>query len=176
MDKRNIIITFIYTNKDIEKYCKTLSKDWEELRSELILQLYKMKEQTLNRAYDKKYLIYVSMTICKRLKYGTIGDSSLYKNDKYINIDDSPVEMKEQDDFTEIYEEELRKHFELNTKVEQIYKELSTLHWYNAAIFNYYYKDDMKLREISELTGINIKSISNNLCKTRTLIKNKLTK
>jgi DNA-directed RNA polymerase specialized sigma24 family protein len=49
-------------------------------------------------------------------------------------------------------------------------------HWYDKKLFNLYYKDNLKLREISELTGINIKSINNSIVKTRKDIKKQIQK
>jgi DNA-directed RNA polymerase specialized sigma24 family protein len=55
-----------------------------------------------------------------------------------------------------------------------IEKELNKLHWYDRALFNYAYKDGYKLREISALTGINLKSISYTINKTKKTLKIKL--
>jgi DNA-directed RNA polymerase specialized sigma24 family protein len=56
-------------------------------------------------------------------------------------------------------------------KIEQI---VNSIHWYDRTLFNYHYKMGYKLREISEMTGINLKSIAYTIKKTRDKIKKEL--
>jgi hypothetical protein len=71
-------------SKHIELYCRAIYGrkkmwcDWEELRSEMIMQLYKMKDERLFDAYNCGYLEYICLTICKRISLGTISDTGIF--------------------------------------------------------------------------------------------------
>jgi DNA-directed RNA polymerase specialized sigma24 family protein len=63
---------------------------------------------------------------------------------------------------------------ESNNKLELIEKIVNSRHWYEKTLFMYHYVDGYKLREISELTGINLKSVAYTISKTRKEIKKQL--
>ena len=162
---KNDIVTEVYYNQNIKKYCRCLTNDWEELISNLIIQLMNMNETKLFKAYNDKYLEYICMTICKRIFYGTVpGTGMFYRKDRTNNIIISDYVVED------IVEEE-DTYYEGLDRIEEI---LTTLHWYDKILFNYYYKDGYKLREIEDLTSINLKSIHANIKKTKEYIKKKL--
>jgi DNA-directed RNA polymerase specialized sigma24 family protein len=61
-----------------------------------------------------------------------------------------------------------------NKKIDRINDIVNSCHWYNKTLFNLFYKDGYKLREISAMTGINLKSVSYTIKKTREEIKKQL--
>lgn len=158
----------MFENKQISVYCQSLdSQNWDELRSELVIQLYKMPEPKLTEYYSKNCLIYICFTIIKRIKYGTISDTGLFYNKDKLN-------MEFYDDYYEIDIEDIDLS---DTKIDLIQKlegELKNLHWYSKILFEMYYKDNLTLKQISERTGINLKSIHYSIKKTRIKLKKKL--
>lgn len=162
MTKDEIIIS-VYGNKKIIAYCKTISpSDWEELKSQLVIQLIKMKEPKLLRAQQSNYLEYLCFTICKRILYGNVKDSGMfYLNKKHLSLEEG-------------YGADVTVENESNDYLDKIDEILNSIHWYQKILFNYHYKQGYKLREIADMTGINLKSISYTINKTRNEIKNKL--
>lgn len=164
MTKDEILI-YIYENQNVIAYCRTICRnDWEELKSQLIIQLIKMPDNKLKQAWQRNYLEYLCFCIAKRIMAGRVKDSGdfyLTKNNLSLEEgwgfdvidDDVPID---------------------NEKLDRIEKEIQKTHWYDRTLFNYKYKDGYKLREISELTGINIKSIGYTINKTKKMIKTNL--
>lgn len=158
MNKEAVIIE-VYDNKNVIKYCKAITKEWEELKSQLILQLLKMSDKKLKHAVDNNYLEYLCFTICKRIVSGNISDSGIFYKKHLFN--DELYDVVDEVDTT----------YNLVDEVDEI---LNNLHWYNKSLFNFYYKDGYNYREISEMTGINIKSVFHTIKLTKDLIKNKI--
>lgn len=162
MNNKDEIISDIYKNDEIIKYCKHLTTDWEELKSELIIQLLKMKDEDIFTAVEKNFLKYKCFVICKRILYGQMSNIGIF-NRKYDLTTDGTIY------FNQIIEE----HATQDNRIDEIEEFINTKHWYDKTIFNYYYKDGYKLHEISELTGIKLQSIAYSINKTKKLIKNK---
>lgn len=161
---KNELLVFCYENKNVIAYCKSICRnDWQELKSQLIIQLIKMPDHKIQTAYQKNYLEYLCLVICKRIVAGRVKDSGefyLAKNNLSLQEGyglDIADEMPE-----------------TNDKLQKIDDIVNSGHWYNKILFNYHYKDGYKLREISEITGINLKSISYTINKTKKEIKLKL--
>lgn len=156
------LITNLYTNEKIKKYCKTICpNDFEELHSELIIQLYKMPWDKLLLASTSGYIEYLTFTVCKRILYGNISGSGIfYKRNKVIQIEDDIQSNWESDDS--------------NDKIAHIYEIVEGTHWYYKILFKEYYQNGMKLREISAKYGINEKSIHYAIKKLRDQIKKKI--
>jgi len=161
MKTKNEILEYVLKNRNIEAYIKTLTFDWEELRSDLIFQLIKIEENKLLSVWNGNYIEYFCFTICKRIKFGNIKDSEFFY--KKLNIDELTYKHDIGDLENTIDTNEL-------TKVEE---EINRLHWYDKTLFQMYYKSGYKYREISELTGINLKSVAHNIGKTKKFLKNK---
>jgi DNA-directed RNA polymerase specialized sigma24 family protein len=162
MTKDEILI-YIYNNKSIIAYCKTICPyDWEELKSQLIIQLVKMPDYKLLQAQQKNYLEYLCFVISKRILSGRVKDSGeFYLSKNHLSLEEGyGLDITEED-------------FVNNDKIERIEVEVNKLHWYAKTLFNYHYKDGYKLREISEMTGINLKSISYTINKTKKELKKK---
>lgn len=163
MTKDEILI-YIYNNQNIISYCKTICyNDWEELKSQLIIQLVKMPDYKLLQAQKRNYLEYLCFVIAKRIIAGRVKDSGdFYLNKKHLSLEEGYG--------LDAIEEEIIE----SDKLDKIEIEINKLHWYNKTLFNLAYKEGYKLREISEITGINLKSISYTINKTKKEIKNKL--
>jgi DNA-directed RNA polymerase specialized sigma24 family protein len=114
-------------------------------------------------AYQKNYLEYLCLTICKRILAGRVKDSG----DFYLKKGNLQLEEGWGYDMIEETGDVM------NTKLEQIENIVNKLHWYDKTLFNLHYKDGYKLREISELTGINLKSVSYTINKTKKMLKTK---
>lgn len=162
MNKEKIILS-IYNNEIIKSYCKNIVKafknyeDWEELFSELIIQLYKMPEGKLFRAYNCNYLEYISLTICKRITIGNISGTGIFeKKHKFGELGETPIQEDE-----------------YNYMIDDMLNIIENMHWYNQTIIKFYL-EGYNMREISEKTGINIKSISYSIQTTKKTIKIKL--
>jgi DNA-directed RNA polymerase specialized sigma24 family protein len=161
------LIEICWTNEEIRSYCRSLTGskgrfgDWEELLHELIIQLYKMDENKLFMASRCNYLEYLCFTIIKRIWAGNISETGIFKNRK------DGFELK--GDFGEVIEES--HHF----LIDELREEISKLHWYNETLLKMYL-EGFNLREISEKTGINLKSVHYALKRTRLIIKNNLEK
>jgi hypothetical protein len=154
------IIEGIYFNRNIIAYCRTISSEWEELKSQLIIQLMKMKEEKLMNAYNKEYMEYMCFVICKRIVYGRIkGTGIFYMRNKTESLDEGYG--------WDIVDE----NYENNPYLDMIEIEINKQHWYDKTLFNEYYKEGYNYREISEKYGINIKSIAYTIGKTKKQIK-----
>lgn len=169
MNNKDRIIVKIYNSKVIESYCRTLHNDHEELKSQLIYQLIKMPETKMITAEDKGYLEYMCFVICKRIVGGRVKDSgifNIFKGGSRNNL--SIQEGWGLDKADEIIDDDTSK------KVDKINDIINNCHWYSKILFNYHYVDGYKLREIAEMTGINIKSVAYTIKKTRDHIKSEL--
>lgn len=157
------IIENIYFNKNIISYCRAMSGEWEELKSQLIIQLLNMKEDKLMNAYNKNYMEYMCFVICKRIVYGRVkGSGMFYNKNRTTNLDDL--------DGFDIIDET----YENNPNLDMIENEINSQHWYEKILFNEYYKEGYNYREISEKYGINIKSIAYTINKTKKQIKKRI--
>lgn len=158
------LLVYCYENKAVIAYCKAICRaDWQELKSQLIIQLIKMPEHKIQTAYEKKYLEYLCLTICKRIMAGRVKDSG----DFYLNRNNLTLEEGYGLDIADETPTD-------NDKLEKIDSILNNTHWYNKTLFTYHYKDGYKLREIAEMTGINLKSVAYTINKTKKEIKIKL--
>lgn len=162
MDK-NKLISMLSNNKNIDSYIKNISNDFNELKSDLMYQLLKISEEKLLNAYNNDYIEYMCFKICKRIKYGNIKDSEFFY--KKQNIEDISNRDVQTDNTTYRYD-----------LLDIIEEDVKNLHWYSKTLFNMYYVDGYNYREISEKTGINIKSISHNINNTKKNLKNKYKK
>ena len=167
MTNKDRIIIKIHESRIIEAYCRTLHREHEELKSQLVYQLIKMPESKMVTAETNGYLEYMCFTICKRIVYGRVKDSGIFnifkggsRNNE--NIDKAYSVVDENTD------EEPYKDIDVINEI------LNGKHWYNKTLFNYHYKDGYKLREIAEMTGINIKSVAYTIKKTRDEIKKQI--
>lgn len=165
MTNKDRIVIKIYESKVIEAYCRTLHNDYEELKSQLIYQLIKMPEAKMVTAETNGYLEYLCFTICKRIIYGNVKDSGIfYLNKKHLSLEEGfgyNIIDDVDDDMT-------------TKKLDIVNEILNNTHWYQKILFNYHYKDGYKLREIAEMTGINIKSVAYTIRKTRDEIKKQI--
>lgn len=163
MNKDEIIL-YIWNNKNVLAYCKVVGgNNWDELRSELIGQIYLMDINKLLQAYYTNFLEYLCFTICSRIKKGKIADTGIFYNYSSVNMETDAVGVDVIDD---------------NVNVAELYDKVLSLideqHWYNKTLFKHYYIDGMKLREISEMYGINIKSIHYAIGKIKNEIKKQI--
>jgi DNA-directed RNA polymerase specialized sigma24 family protein len=126
-----------------------------------------MPDHKLLTAKQKGYLEYMCFVICKRIVAGRVkGSGMFYMAKNHLSIQEGwGVDMADENS----EEETLRKIDDINDIV-------NNCHWYNKILFNFHYIDGYKLREISEMTGINLKSVAYTIKKTREEIKIKLKK
>jgi len=162
MNKDEIIVE-MYQSDIILRYCKAITPEYDELKSQLIIQLIQMPDNKLFTAKQKGYLEYMCFVICKRIVAGRVKGSGMFymaKNHLSLQegygLDVTTEDVKESD---------------YMDKIEQI---INNIHWYDRTLFNYHYKQGYKLREIAEMTGINLKSIAYTIKKTRDKIKKEL--
>jgi hypothetical protein len=162
MNKDDIIV-MVYNNDSVVRYCRAIHPEWEELKSQLIIQLMDMKEIKLFNAVDNNYLEYMCFVICKRIVAGRVkGSGMFYLNKNHLSLQegygaDVTTEDVEESDY-----------------IDQIEQIVNSVHWYDRTLFNYHYRSGYKLREIAEMTGINLKSIAYTIKKTRDKIKKEL--
>lgn len=163
MTKDEILI-YIYNNKEIIAYCKSICfNDWEELKSQLIIQLIRMPDYKLLQAQQRNYLEYLCFVIAKRILAGRVKDSGhFYLTKNNLSLEEGYGLDIADEDITD------------NDNLEKIESIVNATHWYQKTLFNMHYKDGYKLREIAEITGINLKSISYTINKTKKEIKLKL--
>lgn len=161
MTKDEIIVK-VYHNVNVIKYCRAIHPEWEELKSQLVIQLINMKDNKLFDAVNNNYLEYLCFVICKRIVAGRVKDSGMfYLAKNHLSIQEGwgiDISIEE----------------ERNDYIDEIEIIVNNGHWYDKTLFNYHYKQGYKLREIAELTGINIKSIAYTIKKTREKIKKEL--
>lgn len=167
--KRHDIITEIYNSDKINSYAKSICpNDWDELISSLVMELYKMKFNKLKMAKQNGYIEYTCFVIMKRLKWGSNPKNTIFQKQYTIDIDEIINHPTEEFDF-EIEDDS-------NIKYQEYRDIITSLHWYDKTLWDMYYKDGLKLREIEELTNIKLKTVHANLTKTKQLLKEKLTK
>jgi|GWRWMinimDraft_5_1066013.scaffolds.fasta_scaffold14871_2 hypothetical protein len=162
---KNEIIVSMYESDIILRYCRTIHPEYDELKSQLIIQLIQMPDHKLITAEEKGYLEYLCFVICKRIAAGRVkGSGMFYLAKNHLSI---------QEGFGLDKAEEAEENVD-NDKIDRITNIINSTHWYNKTLFNYFYVDGYKLREIAAMTGINIKSIAYTIKKTREEIKRKL--
>ena len=162
---KNEIIVSMYGSDIILRYCRTIHPEYDELKSQLIIQLIQMPEHKLITAEEKGYLEYLCFVICKRIAAGRVKGSGMF----YLAKNHLSIQEGYGLDKAEEPEESVD-----SDKIDRITNLINNTHWYNKTLFNYFYIDGYKLREISAMTGINIKSIAYTIKKTREEIKRKL--
>ena len=161
------ILVRVYKSREVESYCRTIHKEHDELKSQLIFQLIKMPDVKLIAAEQNNYLEYMCFVICKRIVAGRVKDSGIF----YLPKSNLSIQEGWGLDKAEEGTDDDR-----NGKVDMINDIVNSGHWYSKTLFNFHYKDGYKLREISEMTGINLKSVAYTIKKTREEIKIKLKK
>ena len=92
---KNEILEYVLKNKNIEAYIKSLTFDYQELKSDLIYQLIKIEETKLVGVWNGNYIEYFCFTICKRIKFGNIKDSEFFY--KKLNIDELTYKEDKED-------------------------------------------------------------------------------
>lgn len=158
MDKNEIII-YIQNSMEIETYCKSIRPlDWEELKSELILQLFDMKENKIILAYRGNFLEYLCFKIIKRISYGTIKSTGIFYKNNIVLTDDIFPEIIDNNEDLE--------------RISRIWEIVEREHWYQKILFTDYYKKGMTLKQISDKYGINIKSVFYAISRLKNKIKN----
>jgi hypothetical protein len=161
MNKDEIIV-MVYNDETVIKYCRAIHPEYEELKSQLIIQLLDMKDNKLFDAVNNNYLQYLCFVICKRIVAGRVkGSGMFYLAKNHLSIQEG-------------YGIDVTIEEERNDYIEKIDSIVNNGHWYDKTLFNYHYKQGYKLREIAEMTGINIKSIAYTIKKTRDKIKKEL--
>lgn len=161
MTKDDIIVK-VYYSETVVKYCRAIHPEYEELKSQLIIQLLDMKDNKLFDAVNNNYLEYLCFVICKRIVAGRVkGSGMFYLAKNHLSLEEG-------------YGADITIEEERNDYLEEIDNIVNTLHWYDKTLFNYHYKMGYKLREIAEMTGINLKSIAYTIKKTREKIKREL--
>jgi hypothetical protein len=164
MNKEEIVIS-IYKNNSIIKYCKAIDyNNWEELRSELINQIYKSELNKLQMAYDNNFLEYLCFTIISRIKKGRIKDTGMFYQRGSVNKN-----------ITEGISWDIK---DMSLDIEKIYKrvldQIDLHHWYESTLFKEYYIEGLKLKEIAKKYNINIKSIHYAIQKVKVEIKKQI--
>jgi DNA-directed RNA polymerase specialized sigma24 family protein len=158
------IILHIYQSQDVVRYCMAICfNDHEELKSQVIIQLYNMPDQKLQNAWNKGYIEYLAIVIAKRILGGRVkgsGDFYLHKNNLSLS-EGYGLDVAEEPSVN-------------NDKLLLIENIVNSGHWYDRTLWNYHYVDGYKLREIAEITGINLKSIAYTISKKRKEIKERL--
>jgi DNA-directed RNA polymerase specialized sigma subunit len=166
MNKDEIIV-MMYQSDIIIRYCRTITPEYDELKSQLIIQLIQMPEIKLITAEQNNYLEYLCFTICKRILAGRVkGSGMFYLAKNHLSIDEGWGIDKADESIDD----------DTIKKVDDINDIVNNLHWYSKTLFNLHYRDGYKLREIAEMTGINLKSIAYDIKKTRNEIKKQLNK
>ncbi len=163
MSKDEIILE-IWNSHQIIKYCKVVGgNNWEELRSELIGQLYNMNVNKLYKYKLNGFLEYVCFKICSRIKNGHVVNTGIFYQHNTADI---------------TWELPLLDFIDDDVYILGLYDKVLDLvdeqHWYNKTLFRHYYIDGMKLKEISEKYGINIKSIHYAIGKVKNEIKKQI--
>lgn len=159
---RNEIYQYVYFNEKIINYCKSISKNWEELKSELLIQLTKMNYNKLVNAYNNGYIEYLCFMICKRIKLGTIAKTGIFRQSEFVKLNNNILYENNNDEFS--------------IDIDDFNKIINTLNWYDKALFDLFYIKKMTLKEISEKVGINPKTIYSSISKSKLYIKNEIKK
>lgn len=167
----NDIIEEVFMSEIINKFCHNLiskSKynysDIDELKSELVMQLYKTDLKKLQDWKDRNVLEYCCITILKRILMGTnvSKESIFYFGNKEYTTPNENINIADQKDYNN------------HQRMEEIDDIVERLHWYDKTLFRLFYKQGYNLREISELTDINLKSVHYSISKTRKKIKDEI--
>lgn len=166
---RNQIIEQVYTNQSIINYAKSICPDdYEELKSSLIMELYKMNLNKLKIAANNKFIEYLCFTIMKRIMWGSYPKTTIFNKKQTVDIAEVAEQTTEEFDF--------EAENENNNKYNQYRNIINQLHWYDKTLWDLYYTEGHKLREIEQMTGIKLKTIHANITKTKNHIKQQIKK
>lgn len=167
MKTKNEIVTYVWNNQNINSYCKAIDyKNWEELKSELINQVYKSELQKLIIAHQNGFLEYLLFTIISRIKKGRIKDTGMFYQRGSVTQKGDNLEYQSWD------------LEDRSINIEKLYKrvldQIDLHHWYESTLFKEYYIEGLKLKEIAKKYNINIKSIHYAIQKVKVEIKKQI--
>lgn len=172
MSKDDIII-YIYKNQSIIGYCRSIDyKNWEELRSELINQIYKSDFKKIQVAYDNEFLEYLCFTIISRIKKGRIKDTGMFYQRGSVNKN---IGKEATLNFINNPEWDIEdKSIDIEKPYKRVLEQIEKHHWYESTLFREYYIEGLKLKQIGEKYNINIKSIHYAIQKVKHEIKKQI--
>lgn len=156
------IILKIWKNPNIEAYIKSICyNDWQELRSEFIVQILKVEESKLATADRGGFLEYLCFKIIKRITLGNIKDTGIFnkKSKGWVELDGMDIEVESE---------------EFSARLNEIWEIVDSSHWYDKILFKAYFSEGLNYRQISEKYGINAKSIYYAVNKMKNKIKSNL--
>lgn len=178
MDKKEIIMTYVYKSESLYKYIKKNvdNKYIDDIKSELYISLLEMDETKLFKAYDEGYLDGLCIQIIRnQYNSSTSGFFKDIKNGGFRksveicefdnkNIHTNYVNKLEIDD---LLLEDIKYQETLN-KIELV---LNTLHWYDKILFDMNVIDGIRMSDISRMTKISQHSVLYSITKTKNKIK-----
>jgi len=178
---KNKLLEYIFTDNEIHKAIKSIVDTMyhEDMKTHLIEQLIKIDEDKLLKLYNDKELIYFCIKIIKNQYesststfykiYRNKGQTKLFRTYNFTTSENLLDETEEYID-SPTPKETLNK---LKLLLLNQYEDFLT-NQYHKTLFELYYFKKLKLREIQDKTGIDYRTISRSIRKTKAWLKNEL--
>lgn len=162
----NDILLYINDNIEVKKYIKSVVPDQyvDDMKSHLLLEMTKVKIDKLNSMIQSNKLKYLAFRIVKNQMDPKCGNCFY----KLMVKGSNDIELKEE--FLNI------KPVERDNRLDKLEDILRGMKPWKVHLFNLYYVENMNFREISELVGMNIKTVQSWVYEIRNEVKNKLNK
>jgi DNA-directed RNA polymerase specialized sigma subunit len=178
---KNEILEYIYNNKMLSDAIRNIVTDknhYEDFRSHFLQQVCEIKEHKLIEYYEKRYLDYYCLNIItnqwksKTSTYYKIHKNNGFSGERIIDFVDYEIgsDLKDEE-VIEIDSVEIKKR--MMELLKEQYEDFM-INQYHQTLFHLYYFDDLNLKQIEKLNGINFNAVSRSVRKTKAYLKTKI--
>lgn len=178
---KNEILEYIYNNKMLADAIKNIVTDrnhHDDFRSHFLQQVCEIKESKLIEYYEKRFLDYYCLNIItNQWKSKTSSYYKTYRNGGFSG--ERIIDFVDYEVGTELEDEKLEEVDGVKVKCEmmellKVQYEDFMVNQYHQTLFQLYYFDDMNLKQIEKLTGINFNAVSRSIRKTKAFLRTKI--
>jgi hypothetical protein len=178
---KNEILEYVYNNKMLADAIKNIVTDrnhHDDFRSHFIQQVCEIKEHKLIEYYEKRYLDYYCLRIIenqwksKTSTYYKIHRNNGFSGERIIDFVDYEVGSNLEDE--ELIEIDGVKIKEDMLELLKSQYEDFMINQYHQVLFGLYYFDNLNLKQIEKLTGINFNAVSRSVRKTKAYLRTKI--
>ena len=179
---KNEILEYVYKNKMLADAIKNIVSDknhHDDFRSHFLHQVCEISESKLIHYYGIRALDWYCLKIIEnQWKSKTSSYYKIYRNggfsgERVVQLVDYEVGTN-LEDVSEVNELDAYVVKESITDLLKEQYENFMINQYHQTLFQLYYYDEMTLKEIEKLTGINFNAVSRSIRKTKSYLKNKI--
>ncbi len=156
------LLLHIYNHPEIERYIYKVvpNRYYDDMKHHLILECHKIKEEKLNKMYNDSTLKFFIFKIIKNQMDPNCGNcfyKKIIKPSQFEEVD--KIVIRDNDNKI------------VDDRLDMIEDCLRGLKPWKVILFKMYYEDGLNFREISQKTGMNIKTVQSWIYECRDSIK-----